>query len=359
MSAPEPTPGGLPDAAPATPRDAGPGRLRGARTIAPAKLNATLLVGPVREDGRHELTSVMQSLTLADDIALVPAPDGAREDGVDCPGVTGENLALRALRDFRAATGWDAGPLVVRIVKRIPVAAGMAGGSTDAAAVLRLAAHLSGHDDPVLLQGLAAGLGADVPHGLQPGLALAAGAGEEIVRHAGVLPGAVVVVRADVGLSTPSVFRRADELRPPRTAEGLAAWRDRVTAALEPLRSSPPVDPRSAGTAAEDRGTAPAAAPATAAPAGPVPPAPYPAELAVNDLGDAAVDLAPVVGEHLAALRAAGASPALVCGSGPTAVGWFRDAAAAERAAQALRAGGHDALAARPSAGAPIVGVDA
>lgn len=344
-----------PDAAYRGPRDAAPGRPRGARTIAPAKLNATLLVGPVREDGRHELTSVMQSLTLADDVALVPAPAGAGEDGVDCPGVTGENLALRALRDFRAATGWAAGPLVVRIVKRIPVAAGMAGGSTDAAAVLRLAAHLSGHDDPALLQGLAAGLGADVPHGLQPGLALAAGAGEELVRHAGVLPGAVVVVRADDGLSTPSVFRRADELRPPRTAEDLAAWRDRVAAALVPLRGGGADDARAAagGPPADDADAAADAGPT------PAPPAPYPAELAVNDLGEAAIDLAPAVGEHLAALRAAGASPALVCGSGPTTVGWFRDTVAAERAAVALRAAGRDALAARPSAGAPIVEVGA
>lgn len=300
----------------------------GARTIAPAKLNATLLVGPVRpEDGRHELTSVMQSLSLADEVALVPAADDASDDGVDCPGVTGDNLALDALRAFRAATGWAAPPLTVRIVKRIPVAAGMAGGSTDAAAVLRLAAHLSGHDDAGLLQRLAAGLGADVPHGLRPGLALAAGGGERLVRIAGVLPGAVVVVRAAVGLSTPSVFRRADELRPPRTAEDLERWRLRVVTALEAV---------AAGEAAR-----------------------YPDELAVNDLGAAAVDLAPVVGEHLTALRGAGAVPAVVCGSGPTTVGWFADPATAEVAAERLRAAGLDAAVAVPSAGAPIEPVPA
>jgi 4-diphosphocytidyl-2-C-methyl-D-erythritol kinase len=292
----------------------------GARTIAPGKLNATLLVGPVRpEDGRHELTSVMQSLSLADDVALVPDPGGTA-DAVECPGVQGDNLALDALRAFRAATGWDAPPLVVRIEKRIPVAAGMAGGSTDAAAVLRLAAHLSGHDAPGLLQDLAAGLGADVPHGLEPGLALATGAGERLRRLPGVLPGAVVVLRASVGLSTPSVFRRADELRPPRTAEDLEAWRARVQDALQ----------------AAGGGSA------------------YPADLAVNDLGAAAGDLAPVVGEHLRALEDAGAAPALVCGSGPTTVGWFRDEPAAAAAADRLRAAGRDALVAVPTAGAPI-----
>jgi 4-diphosphocytidyl-2-C-methyl-D-erythritol kinase len=323
----------------------------GARTIAPGKLNATLLVGPVRpEDGRHELTSVMQSLSLADDVALVPAPKGSAGDLVDCPGVSGDNLALDALRAFRAATGWSPPPLTVRIVKRIPVAAGMAGGSTDAAAVLRLAAHLSGHSDPALLQELAEGLGADVPHGLEPGLALAAGAGERLVRIDGVLPGAVVVLRAAVGLSTPSVFRRADELHPPRTAEDLEAWRLRVVAALDAV-------------AAVSGGAAPARS-GSGASTGPSPDRPptapsYPAELAVNDLGAAAVDLAPVVGEHLAALTAVGASPALVCGSGPTTVGWFPDEAVATTAADRLRADGFDALVARPSAGAPIETVPA
>lgn len=320
----------------------------GARTVAPAKLNATLLVGPVRpEDGRHELTSVMQSLSLADEVELVPAADGATEDDVDCPGVSGDNLALAALRAFRAATGWAPPPLTVRIVKRIPVAAGMAGGSTDAAAVLRLAAHLSGHDDPALLQELATGLGADVPHGLEPGLALAAGAGERLVRKGGVLPGAVVVVRADVGLSTPSVFRRADELHPPRTAEDLEAWRLRVVAALDAVGAPGPV------AATTDAGVRDARALAPARPAS------YPAELAVNDLGAAAVDLAPVVGDHLVALREAGAAPALVCGSGPTTVGWFADEAAAAAAAERLRRDGLDASVAVPSAGAPIEPVPA
>jgi 4-diphosphocytidyl-2-C-methyl-D-erythritol kinase len=297
----------------------------GARTIAPAKLNATLLVGPVRpHDGRHDLTSVMQSLTLADDVELVPAHGDQPADEVVCPGVDGDNLALRALRDFRAATDWDVPPLTVRIVKRIPVAAGMAGGSTDAAAVLRLAHRLSGRGDAALLQELAAALGADVPHGLEPGLALAAGAGERLERFDAVLPGAVLVVPAGVGLSTPSVFREADALRPPRTADDLEAWRVRVAGALATI-----------GT----------------------PGATYPEELAVNDLGAAAVSLAPVVGAHLEALRLAGAAPALVCGSGPTTVGWFADETSARAAADRLAADGVEALVALPTSGAPIAAV--
>lgn len=291
----------------------------GARTVAPAKVNAALLVGPVRpQDGRHDLASVMQSLSLVDDVSLVPS--GAGADEIDCPGVPGDNLALDALRAYRDATGWDAPPLSVRIVKRIPVAAGMAGGSNDAAAVLRLAAFLHGTDDDALLHRLAAGLGADVAHGLRPGLALAAGAGERLERFPGALPGALVVLRSASGLSTPRVFRRADELRPPRDAHDLADWLDRLRAAL-------------AG-----RG------------AGPV----VPEDLAVNDLQDAAIDLDPDVAVRLGRLRAHGARPAMVSGSGPTVVGWFGDEAAAETARRGLAAGGTPAEVARPITDAPI-----
>jgi hypothetical protein len=112
------------------------------RERAPGKVNLSLFIGPTRaSDGRHELVSVMQSVTLADDHTLEPAPDGAGADEVVCPGVDGDNLALDALRAFRAATGWDAPPQRLTIAKRVPVAAGMGGGSGDAAAALRLAAR--------------------------------------------------------------------------------------------------------------------------------------------------------------------------------------------------------------------------
>lgn len=305
------------------------GGFAGCRTVAPAKVNATLVVGPTRAvDGRHELVSVMQSLSLVDDVVLRPrAPDepvpegvGSGDDDVRCPGVSGDNLALRALTDFRAATGWDAPPATVEITKRIPVAAGMAGGSADAGAVLRLAAHASGLGDPALLQRLATGLGADVPHQLEPGLAVALGAGERLVRCAGVLPGAVVVVRAQVGLSTPAVYGRADELGSPRDGAALVGWQQRIEQALT-------------------------------GPAGPA----LPASLCVNDLQAAAVALAPIVGEHLERLTESGAARVMVCGSGPTTVGWFDDAGQAEAAASRLRADGCDALVATPTAGAPVV----
>src|SRR3954468_18214305 len=151
---------------------------------APAKLNLCLFLGPRRErDGRHELVTVFQPLTLADRVSLEPAPLGARGDDVSCPGVPGppeENLAARALKMFRARTNWAGPPVRLYIDKRIPVAAGMAGGSADAGAALRLAARTAGSGDDALLRAIAAELGADVPAQVRPARYLATGAGEEL-----------------------------------------------------------------------------------------------------------------------------------------------------------------------------------
>ena len=127
------------------------------RARAPGKVNLCLFVGEPREDGLHPLVSVVQALSLADELTLEPGAGDA--DEVVCPGVEGPNLAARALALFREATGWDAPPQRLTIDKRIPVAAGMGGGSSDAAATLRLAAHAAGRPVPAEL---APRLGADV-----------------------------------------------------------------------------------------------------------------------------------------------------------------------------------------------------
>src|SRR5271167_4308485 len=115
--------------------------MRAYRALAPAKVNLGLFLGPIRaEDSRHELVTVMQSISLADELTLEPAAAGAVKDELICPAVAGppeENLAAAALRAFRSRTGWDGPPVRLAIVKRIPVAAGLAGGSADAAATLR------------------------------------------------------------------------------------------------------------------------------------------------------------------------------------------------------------------------------
>src|SRR5882724_7101271 len=94
---------------------------------APAKLNLCLYLGPRRDDGLHELCSLFEPLTLADPIAVAEA----ERDEVICPGVEGENLAAKALSVLRRR-GWDGPPLRIQIEKRIPVAAGLGGGSADA-----------------------------------------------------------------------------------------------------------------------------------------------------------------------------------------------------------------------------------
>jgi 4-diphosphocytidyl-2-C-methyl-D-erythritol kinase len=269
--------------------------------IAPAKLNLCLFLGPRRAaDGRHELVTVFQPLTLADHVTLEPAPLGARADEVSCPGVPGPpeaNLAAAALRAFRARTGWAGPPVRLRVEKRIPVAAGMAGGSADAGAALRLAARAAGIDDDPLLRDVAFELGADVPAQVRPARYLATGAGEELRPLAGPATAyAVLVLPAAEPLATADVYRRADE-------RGLA--RD-AGALQERLR------------AVEAHG------------------ADLPDDLVINDLEPAARALCPAVDHALAAVRAAGADRALVCGSGPAVVGLFRRADAARGAAVAL-----------------------
>ena len=277
------------------------------RALAPGKVNLSLFVGAPRGDGLHPLASVVQSVSLADELTLRPAAPGAAGDEVVCPGVVGPNLAGAALAAFRAATGWDAPPQRIEIRKRIPVAAGMGGGSADAAAALRLAAAAAGGVDDGVLHELAVGLGADVPGQLRPGRVLMLGAGERVVG----LPEppaalAFVIVPLPAALSTPEVYRAFDALGAARSAEELERLADRMR--------------------------------------GPQ----LPAELFVNDLQEAARSLCAAVDPALAAVRATGARHALVSGSGPTVFGVYPDAAAAGAAARALAAEHPRAAAARP-----------
>ncbi|HEV7771434.1 MAG TPA: hypothetical protein VGO66_12365 [Solirubrobacterales bacterium] len=255
---------------------------------APAKLNLCLYLGSVRDDGLHELCSLFEPLALADLLEV----SEAERDEVICPGVEGENLVARALAVLRQS-GWQRSPLRVEIEKRVPVAAGLGGGSGDAAAILRLAAgEVEG------LEKIAAELGADVPSQLQPVLALVRGAGELIEALPKPAPHAALLLPDGGGLSTADVFAEADRLGIGRDAAEL----EEIAGALR----------LAAGAGAS--------------------PLTYP-ELLVNDLEAAARSLRPEIGDALEALREAGASLAILSGSGPTAVGLFESAAAAHAAA--------------------------
>jgi 4-diphosphocytidyl-2-C-methyl-D-erythritol kinase len=260
---------------------------------APAKLNLCLYLGAAREDGLHDLCSLFEPLALADLLEVMPA----ERDEVVCPGVEGENLATRALVGLRER-GWDHEPLRIEIEKRVPVAAGLGGGSGDAAAVLRLAAG-----EVADLPQLAAELGADVPSQLRPAMALVRGAGERIEPLPEPAEHAAVLLPGGGGLSTAAVFAEADRLGLRRSAEELEALATQLREV--------------AGAGAS--------------------PLAYP-DLLVNDLEPAALSLRPEIGGALESLRAAGAPKAVLSGSGPTAVGLFPDLAAAEAAAGSLEA---------------------
>ena len=151
-----------------------------------------------------------------------------------CPGVDGDNLAARALREFRAATGWDGPPLRLTIAKRIPIAAGMAGGSSDAAAALRLAARVSGLSIP---PGLPMRLGADVPVMLEATRALMTGAGERVEPLPGDAP-PLIVVPLDAELGAAEVYRAFDAAATPRSP----------TSSRTPPHESAPASPSNTST---------------------------------------------------------------------------------------------------------------
>jgi 4-diphosphocytidyl-2-C-methyl-D-erythritol kinase len=261
------------------------------RETAPAKVNLVLHVGPRRGDGLHELCSLFASLELEDSVTVEPA----EADEVLCPGVAGPNLAGAAIESLRAALGGELPPLRVQIDKRIPVAAGLGGGSADAAAALRAGNAIAG--EPLTggeLRALGARIGADVPSQIEPRHALVTGAGER-VEPVDLPEMALVLVPAAEGLSTAEVYAEADRI--PSTRAHLDSQAVRALAAA-PL-------------AALARGME-------------------------NDLEAAALSLRPELTRTLAELSEVGALAALISGSGPTAFGVFPTVAEAESAAEAL-----------------------
>jgi 4-diphosphocytidyl-2-C-methyl-D-erythritol kinase len=206
------------------------------RVPATAKINLALVVGPQRTDGKHEVATVLQRIDLADRIALEPAKK------LEIAGFPDDTLVVQALRALGVVAR-------VRIQKRIPVAAGLGGGSSDAAAALRLANEtLAEPLAPDRLRAIAAGIGADVPFFLTDGPQLGVGDGSELSQ---------VELRQDYWIvlllpresekhSTAAVYEAFDgsngfEDRRAQLAKALA---DRDLAALPPndLASSPLAD---------------------------------------------------------------------------------------------------------------------
>jgi 4-diphosphocytidyl-2-C-methyl-D-erythritol kinase len=250
-----------------------------------AKLNLILHVGRRRVDGLHPLGSIFASIDLCDELRVEPA----ESDRVDCPGIDGPNLAAAALTAYRRRVP-ELPPLRVEIDKRIPVAAGLGGGSADAAAVLRAANRIAGDPlDLTALRELGAELGSDVPSQVDPRHALVSGTGEAVEPIDLPAFGVVLMPQRD-GLSTAAVYAEFDRIGGGRRELDLDALRGLAREmCLLPVLA--------------------------------------------NDLQPAALALRPELAHVLASLRSAGALGALVSGSGPTCFALFEDRAAAETVA--------------------------
>ena len=308
---------------------------RTVRVLAPGKINASLLVGPPRTDGYHTVASVYLAVSLYEEVLAGPSTEpgvtltmSSGGDGLDVP-VDGlplgpDNLAVRAAELVAAQLDRPVPGVRLHIIKRVPVAGGMGGGSADAAAAL-LACNLfwnAGLSDAELAA-LAARLGADVPFALAGAAAVGLGVGDRLTPVPVEGTFHWVLAAADDGLSTPEVYRTLDRLR---DADGASV--------PEPTAADPAV------LAALAAGDACALAAALR-----------------NDMQPAALALAPRLAETLDAGVRAGALAALVSGSGPTVAFLAADAAAASALERRLLDAGHRALAVTgPARGAHAVG---
>ncbi|MFN0262654.1 4-(cytidine 5'-diphospho)-2-C-methyl-D-erythritol kinase [Tepidamorphus sp. 3E244] len=268
------------------------------RTRACAKVNLCLHVLGRREDGYHELESIVAFADAADTLTLFPGGvtvlDVHAKSGPTDPGVVGpDNLVLRAARAAAEHLGLTrAGRFVLD--KHLPVAAGIGGGSADAAAALRLivAAAQADPDDPKLAQA-ALSIGADVPVCVESVASLVTGIGETITPIEGFPEMFAVLVNPRVPVPTSKVF----------TALGLEPGKPRNPQAFEALDGATVRDAIACGR---------------------------------NDLQKAAIEICPQIADCLAALEASGAAPARMSGSGATCFGLFDDLRAARHAAVKL-----------------------
>jgi len=277
---------------------------------APAKVNLVLRVGPLRPDGYHDIDSLLAPLDLCDRVRVRVSP---RRGPVTCrapgrPDLDGPgNLAARAAEGFRARFGLGRG-VAITVEKRIPVTAGLGGGSSDAAAVLRCLARAFGVGDRGALAEVALSVGSDVPFFLGRGAAWAAGRGERLA--AAELPELHLV------LATP-------------TDPGLAIRAGEAYGWLDHARARAMGSSRAAGAT-------PSGAKAFARR--------FRADRAWNDLEAPCLERRPALAAIRGALVGAGAVSAIMSGSGPTVFGIFASRRAARRAAVVLRESGAQGL---------------
>lgn len=299
----------------------------GVRVRAPGKLNLFFEVGGVQDDGYHDVASAYQAVSLYEDVWASPSDEFtvSISGTVDVSGVPADdrNLAVRAARLVAQRVGHTGG-VHLDIVKHVPVAGGMGGGSADAAAALVACDALWGAElGSAELHKLAARLGADVPFALMGGTAVGTGRGDELSPALAKGRFDWVIVPSDAGLSTPEVYAHLDELRArPDIVRGAAA---------------PSVDP---GVLQALRAADPVAL----------------AEHARNDMQVAALSLRPDLREVLELGEESGALAGMVSGSGPTLAFLTADPESALELQITLSAAGYEALHVHgPVAGARVV----
>lgn len=189
---------------------------------APAKINLTLDVLSLREDGYHELRSVMQTVSLCDELAVeLGAPDWRVECNDPAVPAGEDNLILRAARAYCARADIRTSGVRVRLEKRIPMQAGLGGGSADAAACLRALQRACGALSERALLEVAASVGSDVPFCLLGGTRLCTGRGEKMEALPPLAPCSVALCKPAFSVSTPALFRAIDA-HPELTATGAA-----------------------------------------------------------------------------------------------------------------------------------------
>ncbi|MZQ96689.1 MAG: 4-(cytidine 5'-diphospho)-2-C-methyl-D-erythritol kinase [Acidaminobacter sp.] len=262
-----------------------------------AKVNLSLDVLGVLENGYHEVEMILQEIDLADDIILEPLESGIElHCDVDYLPLDASNLAWRAADLVLKETGLDKG-VRITIVKRIPVAAGLAGGSADAAAVIRGLNRLYDLNlDLETQQRIGLSLGADVPFCITGGCAVARGIGEKLEPLVGFGSHWVVLAKPNIGVSTPAVYQRYDQT--------VIEERPDTPALIQAIRTD------------QMR---------------------YVAEHMVNVLEPVTTQMHPIVGKIRNQLIQYGSDGAMMSGSGPTVFGFFRQYDRAMKACKNLK----------------------
>ena len=258
--------------------------------LAPAKVNLTLMVGSRSASGLHPVRTLIQTIDWCDGLTLVEGEDDRLEiEGADLP-EGADNLVWKAVSALEAETGRERPPLRITLRKRVPVGAGLGGGSADAAAALTALGEMLGVD-PATLRRAAARTGSDVPAAVWGGTVWAEGYGEEITRLPDLAGFAVAVAVPEFPLLTGDVYRMWDDLSEPRGREFPSRFMPPSLRRATPIR---------------------------------------------NDLTPAALRLRPELGDLMEAVAGEWERPVAMSGSGSSIFSFFVDAEEAAGAASAV-----------------------